>query len=270
MRSVRRIVTVAAVFSLCISFPFASDEQQLTAEDIMKKSHLAYYYAGDDGLAEVHMTVISKRGRERVRTFVLLRLDIEEGGDQRYYIYFKKPSDVARLTFMVHKSTSGNDRRWIYIPSVDLVKPISADDKNSSFVGSNFSYEDVSGRHWSEDTHRLSEESELNGEPVYLIESTPKKPFKGFARKISYIDKANFLPRKEEYYDRKGELIRLFCADKIEEVDGFLTITERSMENIRKGGRTRISFSHIKYNAGLTKDLFTERYLKNPPRKFIK
>ena len=118
-----------------------------SADELMKKSHMAYYYAADDGVAEVTMRIVSKRGKERVKEFVMLRLDEEEGGSQKYYTYFRKPSDISRLTFMVHKSPLSNDQRWIYVPSVDLVKPISADDKNSSFVGSHFSYEDVSGRH---------------------------------------------------------------------------------------------------------------------------
>ncbi|MCP4633444.1 MAG: outer membrane lipoprotein-sorting protein, partial [candidate division Zixibacteria bacterium] len=135
---------------IIVGFLFGNTQAQ-EADEIMKKSHMAYYYAGDDGLSDVNMTLISKKGKERVREFVMLRLDTEDGGDQKYYTYFKKPSDVSRLTFMVHKSFDGNDARWIYVPSIDLVKPISADDKNSSFVGSDFSYEDVSGRHWTED-----------------------------------------------------------------------------------------------------------------------
>ena len=129
--------------------------QAQDAQEIMKKSHMAYYYAGDDGIAKVHMQIVDKKGRERVRDFVMLRLDKEDGGDQYYYTYFTKPSDVSRLTFMVHKHADANDSRWIYVPSVDLVKQISADDKNSSFVGSDFTYEDVSGRHWTEDNHTL-------------------------------------------------------------------------------------------------------------------
>jgi outer membrane lipoprotein-sorting protein len=235
----------------------------------MKKSHLAYYYAGDDGVAEVGMTMVDKKGKEREREFTMLRLDQEEGGKQMYYTYFKKPSDVSRLTFMVHKTPDGNDKRWIYVPAVDLVKPISADDKNSSFVGSDFTYEDVSGRHWSEDNHKLLEDSELDGKPVYVIESVPKEPYDGFARKVSYIDKANYLPLKEEYFDDKGNMIRIFRAEKIEDVDGILTVTVRSMEDLKKGSKTTVTFSDIKYNQGLTPDIFTERYLKNPPRQFI-
>lgn len=241
------------------------------ATELMKKSHLAFYYAGDDGLAEVNMTIVDKRGKEREKEFTMLRKDITDGGNQLYYTYFKKPSDVSRLTFMVHKTPDGSDARWIYVPAVDLIKPISADDKNSSFVGSDFSYEDVSGRHWSEDNHKIVGDSTVNGRPVTVVESTPKdEGYKGFAKKISYIDKENLLPLLERYYDQKGDEIREFTADKIEDVDGITTVTKRTMIDLKKDRHTTITFVNIKYNIGLTEDIFTERYLKNPPREFIK
>ncbi len=244
-----------------------------TAEDaaaIMEKSHLAYYYAADDGISEVTMRITSKRGKERTKEFVMLRLDEEEGGKQKYYTYFRKPSDIARLTFIVHKIPDGNDQRWIYVPSVDLVKPISADDKNSSFVGSHFSYEDVSGRHWSEDKHRLLPDSTIGDRAVFVIESIPVEKYKGFSRKLSYVDKENYLPLREEYYGKKDKLVRVFTAEKVEEIDGVITMIARSMENLKKGGKTLIEFSGIEYNVGLDASLFTERFLKNPPRKYIK
>lgn len=240
------------------------------ATEIMKKSHMAYYYAGNDGAAEVTMRLIDKKGGERIREFTMLRIDKADGGDQKYYTYFKKPSDVSRLTFMVYKSATGNDQRWIYVPSIDLVKPISADDKNSSFVGSDFTYEDVSGRHWTEDNHKSLPDGQIDGKAVYVTESVPKKPYKGFAKSISYIDKDTYLPLQEEYFDDKGEMIRRLHADKIEVIDGIPTVTVRSMENLKKGSKTIVEFSKITYNIGLKDDIFTERYLKTPPHEFIK
>ena len=108
-----------AVLGLALTAVTASAE---TAEEIMKKSHMAYYYAGDDGAAEVQMVLTDSKGKERNREFTMLRIDEEEGGDQKYYTYFKKPSDVARMTFMVHKAKDGNDKRWIYVPAVDLIR----------------------------------------------------------------------------------------------------------------------------------------------------
>ncbi len=246
---------------------YAGDNQ---AMEIMKKSHLSMFYAADDGIAEVKMTITNSRGKERIREFAMLRLDIEDGGKQMYYTYFRKPHDVSRLTFMVHKMPEASDNRWLYVPSVDLVKRISADDKGSSFVGSDFTYEDVSGRHWSEDNHTLLKEDKFGESDVYVIESTPIEKYKGFAKKISYIDKGHYLPLKEEYYDKKDELIRVFTAEKIEEIDGIMTPTIRKMENITKKQYTTVEFGSIEFNLGVEEDIFTERYLKNPPRNFIK
>jgi len=269
VKTMHKVLSYSIAAALALIITAGSATAQDDAVDIMKKSHLAYYYAGDDGVAEVTMIMVDKKGKERNREFTMLRLDQEDGGKQMYYTYFKKPSDVSRLTFMVHKMPDGNDQRWIYVPAVDLVKPISADDKNSSFVGSDFTYEDVSGRHWTEDNHQMLESSELDGKPVYVIESTPQKEYGGFARKLSYIDKANLLPLKEEYFDKKGEMVRLFHADKIQDVDGILTVTIRTMEDLKKGSKTTVDFSNIKYNQGVTEDIFTERYLKNAPRQFV-
>jgi len=246
---------------------FAQDNQAL---DLMKQAHLNMYYAANDGVAEVKMTIVNSRGKERQREFAMLRMDLEDGGRQDYYTYFRQPSDVSRLTFMVHKMPDATDNRWLYVPSVDLVKRISADDKNSSFVGSDFTYEDVSGRHWSEDNHKFLREDTYNGRPVYVVESVPKESYKGFARKVTYIDKEYILPLKEEYYDSKDQLERVFTADKIENIEGIETPTLRKMENVQKHQYTTVEFTNIDYNVNLKENMFTERFLKNPPREFIK
>jgi outer membrane lipoprotein-sorting protein len=265
MKGLSQILLLVATGVFMVGLAQAQD-----ADEIMKQSHLAYYYAGNDGVAEVSMKMVDKNGKERDREFTMLRLDLEDGGNQKYYTYFRKPADVSRLTFMVHKTSDGNDKRWIYVPAVDLIRPISADDKNSSFVGSDFTYEDVSGRHWTEDEHKLTGEQDLDATPVFVIESVPKQEYKGFARKVSYIDKQSLLPLKEEYYDKKDNLVRVFHAEKIEDIDGILTVTVRSMEDVKKNSKTTVQFSSIDYDLGVTDDIFTERYLKNPPRQYVK
>lgn len=260
------LMVLALIFALSINLAAQND----VAEEIMKKAHLNNFYSGDDGLSEVIMTIVNSSGKERVREFTMLRIDNEEGGEQKYYTYFRKPHDVSRLTFMVHKSPFDTDQRWLYVPSVDLIKRISADDKGSSFVGSDFSYEDVSGRHWSDDTHKILEEKEYNGMQVYVIESIPKNAGDDFAKKITYVDKENMLPIREEYYNKKGDLEKIYTAEKIEVVENIPTVTIRKMENVRKNQYSIVEFSKIDYNVGVQDEIFTERYLKNPPRQYIK
>jgi outer membrane lipoprotein-sorting protein len=242
-----------------------------SAAEIMKHSHLAYYYPADDGVSMVEMKLTDKRGKERKRKFIMLRMDNEEGGRQKYFTYFIEPNDVKRMTFMVWKYTEKDDDRWIYIPALDLVKRIAAKDKNSSFVGSDFSYEDISGRHWTEDEHSLLTEDVLDEHDVFVIRSVPLQAENAsFSYKKSWIDKQTYLPLKEEYYDKKDALTKIFTADKIEEIEGYFIVTGRTMVDIKKNHRTTVVLSDIQLNAGIEDNIFTERYLRRPPSRFIK
>ena len=82
---------------------FSSTAQAEDAASIMNKAHLASYYAANDGKASVHMEIINPDGATRVREFTILRKDVTDGGDQWFYVHFKKPNDVRDMTFLVNK-----------------------------------------------------------------------------------------------------------------------------------------------------------------------
>lgn len=240
---------------------FAADP---SVDEIVSKANLAAYYGGDDGRAEVNMTIKDSQGRERTREFIILRKDKEDGGQQFFYVYFKKPSDVSKMVFMVHKYTDKDDDRWMYLPALDLVKRIAASDKRTSFVGSNFMYEDVSGRNLNEDTHELVK----SDGKYYVVKNTPKKPNEvEFSSYTVEIDKKTFLPVKAVYLDKNGKEYRIVEAVKTAVVDGIPTVTESKVTDIAAGSSTVSKFTNIKYNIGLQEDIFTERYLRRPPRE---
>jgi len=239
------------------------------ARAIVERSLQAFYYAGTDMQARIAMRLINPQGKERKRDMTMLRLNMGQAGDQRYYIYFHSPSDVKGTSLLVWKYPQKEDDRWIYIPAIKLVKRIAADDKRSSFVGSDFTYEDVSGRDVDDETHILKGEEDLNGRPAYVIESQPKAAA-DYVRRVSWIDRERGLPLKEEYFDARDEKVRVFNADKVEEVNGHWTVTARTMKNLQTGHRTETVFEQVRYDIGLTNSIFSERYLRNPPRKWIR
>lgn len=270
MHAKKHLLLMITIFMLW-AFGLAKAQEELTGEKIVEKAQQAFYYAGKDIQAKVVMKLISRNGKERLRELTMLRLNRGDSGEQKYYMYFHRPADVRQMTFMVWKYVDKNDDRWLYIPSIKLVRRIAANDKNSSFVGSDFSYEDISGREVSEDIHTLKGEEELNGKLVYVVESVPEDEKSAYySRKVSWIDKETFLPLKEEYYDQRGELFKTFTADKIEDVQGIPTITIRIMANVQNGHRTEVTFTEVKYNVGLKDDLFSERYLRSAPREWIR
>jgi hypothetical protein len=275
------IFGVMSITILVVCMAFSKEatgkDEQLNAAQVIEKSQLAFYYQGDDTKARIIMELIAKGGRKRTRDMTMLRQDQTEGGNQKYFIYFHKPGDVRRLTFMVWKHPTKEDDRWIFIPAVDLIRRIAADDKRSSFVGSDFTYEDVSGRDVASDTHTQMRMETLKERECYVIQSTPKEPTE-YTKRLSWIDKKNFLPLKEEYYDAQNELFRVFTANKIEEItvgEGkdkkvFPTVTIRTMKNVKTGHRTEVTFKSVLYNLGLRDKDFTERHMRRPPRAWIR
>jgi hypothetical protein len=242
----------------------------LSAEDVAKKSQTAFLYPGKDFKSRVMMKLVSKGGQERIREMTMLRKNYgESGGDQKYFIYFFQPADVKDMTFMVYKYPGKDADRWLFIPAISMVRRIAAKDKHSSFVGSDFTYEDVSGRNLEEDAHSIVKEEKAGGKDCYVIKSAPKAADMEYSYKMSWIDKSTFLPLKEEYFDKRGELYKVFTAIEIKDVKGFPTITKRSMKNLQSGHMTEVSYSRTDYGIGIEDSLFTERFLKQPPKKWI-
>jgi len=242
----------------------------LTAEEVIVKSQEAFLYQGSDFKARIIMKLITKENKKRIREMTMLRKNFGPvGGEQKYFMYFHKPADVKKMSFMVFKYPGRDDDRWLFIPAINMTRRIAARDKTSSFVGSDFTYEDVSGRDIEDDTYILEKEEILNGNETYVVRSTPKAGDVNYSYKLSWVDKKNFLPLKEEYFDLKGDLMRVFTAEKIENVKEFPTIVQRTMNNLQSGHRTEVTFLNTDYNINIDDSLFTERFLKRPPKKWI-
>ncbi|MBN2581768.1 MAG: outer membrane lipoprotein-sorting protein [Planctomycetes bacterium] len=270
-RTLKIIVWTVAVLAVAIAPVMAQDEKaaepkkELTVDEIVKKANHAAYYQGKDGRSLVKMTIKDPGGTTREREFTVLRKTIEDGGDQKFFVYFHQPSDVRKMTYLVWKHVGDkDDDRWLYMPALDLVKRIAASDKRTSFVGSNFLYEDISGRGTDEDTHTLTETTDKH----YVLKNVPKDPKAvEFASYTLWIDKTTFLPAKAEYVNDQGKVYRTVEALEIKTIDGFPTVVKSVAKDVASGGETVSEFSEIRYNIDLKDDVFEERSLRRPPRE---
>lgn len=262
-------ITLIAVLALSAAPLLAQD--RLSVDEIVARANRVSYYQGRDGRAKVSMSIKDSQGRERTREFAILRLDLEPAGttndtftgDQKMYVYFERPADVNKMSYLVHKHVGADDDRWLFMPGLNLVKRIAASDKRTSFVGSDFFYEDVSGRNPAADTHELVETTDA----YYVLRNTPKDPKSvEFAAYKVWIHRGTFIPVKGEYTDAAGNKIREMQALEVKEIQGFPTVTKSVLRDLRTGSSTTITYAKVEYNLGLAEDLFTERYLRNPPR----
>lgn len=265
MRNHVHLLTLA-LFLLALGV-VAHAEETPSVDEIIKKANHAAYYQGNDGKAIVKMSIKDKQGNVREREFVILRRNADEiDEEQQFYVYFNSPADVHKMVFMVWKHVGKDDDRWLYLPALDAVRQIAASDKRTSFVGSTFFYEDVSGRSIVEDDHELIDTTDN----FFVIKNTPKNPSSvEFDSYTVYIHKTTFIPVKMEY-EKNGNIYRTGEALKVDTIDGFPTVTKNIMRDLNSGSETTIEYLTVEYNVGIKENVFTERFMRNAPRQYLK
>lgn len=260
-RMIHMLLSLAAVV---VAGPAGAQEPD--AATIVERANLAAYYAGADGRSEARMRIIDAQGNEQRRQFTVLRRNPEPGGDQRFLVVFSQPADVRGTTFLVHKHVAGDDDRWLYLPGLDLVKRIAAGDKRTSFVGSHYYYEDVSGRRPDEDHHELvSSDNRFYELRHWPVDASSVE----FAEYTTWIDRETWLPMRIEYRDASGQPIRRVEVQRVETIEGHPTVTASRISDLVGGGHTDMQFRFIDYDLGLPDDVFTERALRNPPAEWL-
>lgn len=235
---------------------------------LIKSSEQAAYYSGNDGRSDARMMIVDAQGRKQMRQFTILRRDITDNGDQQMMVFFSRPADVKDTVFRVekHVELAVEDDRWLYLPALDLVKRISSGDKRTSFVGSHFFYEDVSGRAISEDNFVLQAQTDTS----YILKATPKAPDTvEFEHYVVTIDKETKLPVLIDFFKAGNDNYRRVEAVKIEDIQGFPTVVRSKVSDLESGAYTLMEFRNISFDLGFGDEVFTERSLRNPPREWL-
>ncbi len=219
---------------------------------------------GENMSAELVMTITNSRGAARERSIAQYSRDF--GESEKKVMFFTAPADVRDTSFMTWSWDDGrDDDQWIYLPALRRVKRISSDSKNDSFMGSDFTYDDLGERHPSEDSHRIIGEETIDGNDCFIIESTPVTGSDAFSKTISWIIRGKWIGLKKEFYDRNGNVYKELSIDAFEKIDGYWIVTDMTMTDSGRGSSTRIQMNDVRFSISLSDSFFTERQMKMGP-----
>ncbi|SHO81444.1 Outer membrane lipoprotein-sorting protein [hydrothermal vent metagenome] len=236
-----------------------------SARDIMVKVD-----ARDDGKSiqeDMYMILIDKNGKKRTRDIKSYSKDF--GVDTHKIMFFKSPADVKNTSFLTfdYDDASRDDDQWLYLPALKKVKRIPSSDKSGSFMGSDFSYFDMTDRDLSDYKFKLIKETKVRGKDAWMIESTPtnRKVIKesGYKKTVAIVRKDNFVVVRAINYLTNGKK-KYLDIKKLHKQAGVWVVDEMSM--ITKKGKstlhkTVLKFKNIKVNKNLSDSLFTTRRL---------
>ncbi|MDR0456186.1 MAG: outer membrane lipoprotein-sorting protein [Treponema sp.] len=208
------------------------------------------------------MVIQAKSGSASERLIDQYSKDGPKG--KRAVIVFQKPETVAGTRFLTMENSGGADDRWIFLPGLGKVRRIAASEGSGSFVGTDFSYDDISSasRSAALDTHAVLREEQLEGSACYVIQSTPKDSAYQYSKMIQWITKDTRITVKIELYDKKNTLVKIAEMSGLKEVQGRLTATVTKMTTLAAETSTTIFTDIIKYDDPIPESVFTTAYLE--------
>ncbi|MDC1175494.1 outer membrane lipoprotein-sorting protein [Bacteriovoracaceae bacterium] len=194
---------IALLGSLFISVSAKTPEQK--GDEIAKKMENANNgYIGEE--SDMEMILIDAHGSRVERLMKGNIMEVKKDGDKSIST-FLNPRDVKGTKMLTWSHKEKDDDQWLYLPSLKRVKRINSSSKSSSFMGSEFSFEDLGSQEREKFTYKLLTEKKVNGLDSWVLERKPKTK-SGYTKQIVVISKKYMNPLSIEYYDRKNELLK--------------------------------------------------------------
>ena len=212
-------------------------------------------------IAQTEMTLINASGQKSVRDILMKTLEGENG--DKTISTFLSPADVKGTKVLGWEHVDRDDDQWLYLPALKRVKRIASRNKSGSFMGSEFSYEDIG----NQNPGKYSFEGEpktvmLNGVECYMGARIPKDKNSGYTKQVTWVDTKEFLIQKVDYYDRKGELLKTATFSDYKKIEGVWRVGKIDMKNHQNDKETLLIWKDDKIKAGLNDKDFDKRKLK--------
>lgn len=211
-----------------------------------------------DATSTMQMTLINAAGQKKVRS---MKMQVLEGEDEdKSLMEFLTPADVKGTKFLSYEHVNKDDDQWLYLPALKRVKRIASKNKSGAFMGSEFSYEDLSAFNVKKYIYEEGQAPLKDG--LYIIQSKPLSKYSGYTKLLSYIDAKTFLVKKIEYFDRKKELLKSAIFEDYQHFPNVYRIGKITMKNIQNDKTTILVWTNQKIRTGLKAKNFHKRYLK--------
>ena len=270
---------------LCLSLAFvaaltagaAGQAPRLTPDAVARR--IQDRDTGRDSRFTMRMKLADRHGRIRERVLDVATLRGREApgaapgapdGDRRL-IRFNYPNDIRGTSFLVWEHPSAEDERFLFLPSLGRVRRIAGSETQDSFVGSDFTYEDIGGRELDEYTYAFSGPdgeaatwNEPGGQPrpAWRLESKRKDSSAQFPRVVSLVLKDIFVVVQADVFNRRNERQKIYTVRRLEQIEGIWTVMDSEMANASEKTRTGLVVERADYNVGLKDADFSRRELE--------
>lgn len=261
MKKNYRFILFSLCFGASLSFAHAEtvEEKGLSIIQEAERRDQGWH----DMVSTLTMELYNKHGEKRERILTSKALEVPNDGNKRLAV-FEFPPDVRGTGLLTFSHKNGDDDQWLYIPSLMKVKRIAVSNRSGSFMGSEFSYEDISDDVVEKHNYRWLRDEECDEGECFVVESTPLDlKNSGFSRRIIWMDKRHYFVHKTEYFDHKEKHYKTLFIRKYQRyMEKYWRPAEMEMVNHETERKTIIRWKNIDFSTGLGVEDFSKRVLK--------
>jgi len=205
-----------------------------------------------EGMVKIILT--DKTGKEKIREAQML----QKGPHNKLYRYTKPESQAGIATL-----TLPDNVMWLYLPALGKPKRISMLTKDTSFNNTDFSYEDMATTPYAD---RFTPELIESSGDYYMLNLIPKSGKSNYSKIIAKINKEHGYAETMDIYDLKGKKFKE-AVYRYEKVGKYWNATEVVMKDLEKNHSTKIIITDVKFDQGLSDNIFMVENLKPAENK---
>lgn len=260
MRKKRLLLTLLLGFAAChVQAELRTADPALNGYDIeVKQDQMQSNYVGE--VRQMTLTLINAQGKESVRKLVFEGFEGLSRRDKTK-VTFTYPADMKGAALLTHENGEGDDDQWLYLPAVKRTKRIASSNQSGSFMGSEFSYEDLVVRQLDKYNFRYIGDETIEGKDCFVVERIPKNKKSGYSRVVRWRMKDNLQELRTDYYDRKGDLLKTRMMHGHHLVDGFWRVQKIEVANAQTNKKSTLTFDEVKLKVQIPEDHFSTQSL---------
>ena len=156
---------------------------------------------------------------------------------------------------------------WNYLPSIEKIIKVPPSMMMASWMGSDFTNDDiVKESSIVEDyDHKIMGEEKVDGFDAYKIEALPKPNAPVVWGKVYYWSrKSDAVPLLNEFYDEKGNLVKVLEFKEIKMMGGRVIPTLMVMRSTGKeNSQTTLKLSEMQFEVAIPDSIFSLRNLQS-------
>ena len=212
-------------------------------------------------ISRTTMVLKNAQGDENIRKLEIKKLEGKNG--DRSLLVFLYPNDLKDTKLLSHEMIGSDDKQWLYLPALKRVKRISSRNKSGSFMGSEFSYEDISSQNYKNYIYpKNAKIITKDGIKYFEVLRLPKDKHSGYLKQMVYIDTKENLARFGEYFDKQGRLLKKIVFENYVLIDSVYRTHKIIIKNVQNNKESTLTWDSDTIRAGLGKKDFSKRVLQ--------